>query len=90
MPTYKLYSYDVWGNEEDGFEVNDIYPTGMEIELEDEEDNDEEMLRALIEVDFLKYTCRSGDIIFENDDEECITFSDAETYQPIGELRKEY
>lgn len=23
---YKLYTYDVWGNARDGFQVNDVYP----------------------------------------------------------------
>lgn len=25
---YRLYTYDVWGNEEDGYTVNDVYSTG--------------------------------------------------------------
>lgn len=27
--TFKLYTYDVWGNSRDGFEVNDRYSNGM-------------------------------------------------------------
>lgn len=26
MSTWRLYTYDVWGNAEDGYDVNDIYP----------------------------------------------------------------
>ncbi|MBR1760239.1 MAG: hypothetical protein IJ741_03565 [Schwartzia sp.] len=25
---YEIYLYDVWGNDEDGYEVNDVLPTG--------------------------------------------------------------
>lgn len=27
--TFKLWTYDVWGNARDGFEVNDRFPQGM-------------------------------------------------------------
>ena len=26
--TWELYNLDVWGNEEDGYEINDVFPTG--------------------------------------------------------------
>lgn len=26
--TWKLRTYDVWGNAKDGYEVNDVYPAG--------------------------------------------------------------
>ena len=29
MVKYEIYDYDVWGNEEDGYEVNDVVPTGI-------------------------------------------------------------
>jgi hypothetical protein len=31
--TYKMVSYDVWGNDKDGFEVNAAHYTGEECEL---------------------------------------------------------
>jgi hypothetical protein len=33
---YRLYTYDVWGNARDGFEVNDVYATSTHIELMEE------------------------------------------------------
>jgi len=30
---YKLYTYDVWGNARDGFQVNDVYPQPTTIEV---------------------------------------------------------
>ena len=30
--TYEIYLYDVWGNEKDGYTVNDVIPTGKIVE----------------------------------------------------------
>jgi hypothetical protein len=32
--TYRVYTYDVWGNEEDGYEVNDVFRTSETVELD--------------------------------------------------------
>ena len=29
MTKYEIFDYDVWGNEEDGYTVNDVMPTGI-------------------------------------------------------------
>ena len=29
MKKYEIFDYDVWGNEEEGYEVNDVMPTGI-------------------------------------------------------------
>ena len=29
MKKYEIFDYDVWGNEEDGYSVNDVVPTGI-------------------------------------------------------------
>ena len=31
MTKYEIVGYDVWGNEEYGYEVNDVVPTGITI-----------------------------------------------------------
>ena len=33
---YRLYTYDLWGNARDGYDVNDVYRTGVVIELPDD------------------------------------------------------
>lgn len=35
MNNYRLYSYDVWGNSRDGYEVNNVFRTGGVYELDD-------------------------------------------------------
>ena len=29
MIKYEIFDYDVWGNEEEGYNVNDVVPTGI-------------------------------------------------------------
>lgn len=29
MTKYEIFDYDVWGNEEEGYSVNDVMPTGI-------------------------------------------------------------
>ena len=31
MIKYEIYDYDVWGNDEEGYSVNDVIPTGITI-----------------------------------------------------------
>ena len=31
MIKYEIFDYDIWGNEEGGYEVNDVVPTGITI-----------------------------------------------------------
>ena len=31
MTKYEIFDYDVWGNEEEGYDVNDVMPTGIVI-----------------------------------------------------------
>ena len=33
---YEWYEYEVWGDEKEGWRVNDIWPTGDEFEIDDE------------------------------------------------------
>lgn len=42
MQTYTLWSYDVWGNEEDGWEVNDRCALDRNLELPSTNSTDEE------------------------------------------------
>lgn len=52
LDNYKVVDYfDVWGNEEDGFEVNNLCEVG-EIQLKDYT-NYHEMFQALIDIGFL-------------------------------------
>lgn len=51
MKQYKVISYDVWGNEDDGFEVNNAFYTPYTVEITDR-DNDQAIVRKLIDVGY--------------------------------------
>ena len=63
---FELINYDVWGNPQDGFEVNNAYSTGIVIDM-NENDTDKTILKKLKEVGFLKKTAKY--ICFEIDGE---------------------
>jgi hypothetical protein len=44
---YRIYQYDVWGNAEYGYEVNDVFSTNVIVEL-DNAANDDEIIRAAL------------------------------------------
>jgi hypothetical protein len=33
--TYEILAYDVWGNETDGWDVNDVFRTGLTVDIDD-------------------------------------------------------
>ncbi len=35
MSTYMVHALDVWGNDEDGYQVNDVYPSQGTLEIAD-------------------------------------------------------
>lgn len=44
---YRRYDYDLWGNEEDGYSVNDVCATNIICEIEPE-DSDESIFRRVL------------------------------------------
>lgn len=81
--SYELWFYDVWGNEEAGFDVNDKYcrsrdfiiPTmpktynrGKSGQFTDFIPSDKEILMALVDVGELKESALSAGITFDGDD----------------------
>jgi hypothetical protein len=84
--TYRLISFDVWGNENDGWDVNDAHYTGINIEL-DEDCTDKDIVKALKKCGYLKKTLKTKSVRFDGDDY-CIYFSDARNSKPEGELRR--
>jgi hypothetical protein len=41
MPTYNFITYDVWGNEDDGWDINDAYTTAVQMEIDDDTTDDD-------------------------------------------------
>ena len=63
MNRYKLVDYfDVWGNEEEGWEVNDLCTIFDDLYMEDDI-TDEDIIDYLISIDYLNSKAKEGVII---------------------------
>ena len=62
----KVYGLDVWGNKDDGFEVNDSWIVRQEMEFD--LDSDASILEALKDTGILSQDCMLKDIIIDGDD----------------------
>jgi len=58
---YKLYTYDLWGNEKDGYQVSDVYPSNITIELTPN-DSDETIIKKLRKEMTKKHHTKSFDV----------------------------
>lgn len=88
MSTYRYYSYDVWGNAENGYDVNDVFRTSETVEIPDGL-TDEQLYAHLQSTGFAK----QGDAsLFSTDDggagDGSIIYLEYEG-KPEGELRLE-
>lgn len=79
MSSYNLYGYEVWGNEDEGFEVNNVYKIeSYDIDIE------------ATESDILKIIEASENVEIDNN---CgfwpyaLYFIDKNNGKPLGELR---
>lgn len=84
---YDLINYfDVWGNAEDGWDVNDLSKDEEDIYIDDSL-SDEEIVDFLIDqVGFLSPSARGKIEVWDNGD--MIEFSVAETGEPLGRLER--
>lgn len=84
---YKLVNYfDVWGNENDGWEVNNLCTEGK---YEVKSFTDEALLELLIkDANFLLPHITLEDVIFDQSSFEMIEFSRVDNGKPLGRLEK--
>lgn len=84
MITANIYTYDVWGNAEDGFDVNNVYFNSTE-ELEDTDLLDDEHLYwALIRLGVL---VPDSKVSLNWQDEDLCYINDSTDGKPLGEIR---
>lgn len=87
--TWSLINYfDVWGNEEDGWEVNNSAIEFDDLYLADDT-TDEELVDYLKSIGFLHRNAKVSDFDIYSDGE-IIEFCDADTLEPICCLRRNY
>ena len=82
---YKLIDYfDVWGNAEDGWEVNDLTTVEDDIVIA-EDSTDEEIIDFLIQIEYLKPEAKEL-VHLESYDNEMIEIVQTKDDYPIGRL----
>jgi len=82
---YQLCSYDVWGNDIDGYEVNDKYK--LDIISLPESPTNSQILKALKSCGFLKSTVKLSQLEFDGD-EQTIYINVSRNGAPFCELAK--
>jgi len=84
--TYHVHGLDVWGNEKDGFEVNDVYPSRGTIEVCAGASN-REIVLALKAAGFIKRGVRHASVEIEGEIGYTLNVNYAPTAHPEYELR---
>lgn len=97
---FELWSFDVWGNADDGYTINDrsciereltipayknLYNKGWSSESIVIESEDDQILQALIDCGFLKSDVTMADLVFDGDDT-MIYIEDSINNMPICQL----
>ena len=86
---YQLIDYDVWGNEEDRFWVNQSFFTEKFIDLDDVSlHDDDKFLQALKDEGILKDHVTWDDLQVDGEPDYTLYFTDVERGHPEFELRK--
>jgi hypothetical protein len=83
MKTYKLYTYDLWGNAKDGYTINDYY--GQDTFELDSKLTDKEIFRLI----GIKPQSQNH-VMFDNgiSDDSCLYVVSKKDYRPVCELRE--
>jgi len=82
---YEWIDYDVWGNDDDGYTVNDTHRTGRYVELLADV-TDADAIEALIAGGFLSEAAR-GSVTVDGEDGYSLYFTEPRNGYHLGELR---
>ncbi len=84
---WEVWTFDVWGNSDDGYEVNDRCKIAGTHELTEwERENDDYDLSVKEIIDAFCLCCEVGEIDIEYDDVDHVFVKAAHDGYPIGEL----
>lgn len=83
MTQYRVYTYGLWGNEKDGYEVNDVYRQSQILEIADNATGNE--IKALLLEECFSEGSTSEKITIEGEETLYIEYDG----KPVAELRKD-
>lgn len=67
VTTYTVRPLDVWGNDEDGYNVNDVYPSVGTVEIPDEA-TDKDVIDALADAGFVDIIIDMDEVRIDGDE----------------------
>lgn len=85
---YRLISYDIWGNNEDGFYVNNRFRTETIIDIP-LDSNDEKIIGIMKEKGILTDKANKNNIDIDGESDSVLFFTDSEIGMPLFELLNE-
>lgn len=83
---YRVYTYDVWGNEKDGWDVNDVYQTSDYVDIPDSP-TDAQIITALKKEGLIKPRIHTKSIGIDGEPGYSLYITDARNGKPEYELR---
>jgi hypothetical protein len=86
VSTFEILSLDVWGNEQDGFDVNNIFSTGIKLKLK-ENCSDKDICKALKTAGYLKKGIRTKSLSIDGDFDYNLYIDEAKNGRPFCHLR---
>lgn len=100
MATFTVYTYEVWGNKRDGFEVNNRFKMSEQIEIDlvtngetTSYSTDREIIKALKDADIIKKNCRYDSFTIEGEWDYTLYVNQTNAavggYYPICELEND-
>lgn len=89
MTAFQVRDYEVWGNDMDGYQVNDTRETDHIIYIE-ETDSDETIVKKLIECEYLGRHAKphAFEVEGEFDHVLYVNYSQGGTFQPLCQLER--
>lgn len=90
MITWRVYSYDVWGNKRDGYEVNNVFRTSEYFDSPDDP-TDAQLLKSMKDAGIVKKGIRTSSVEFEDNGGEGKNLTIYISYKgrPEFEIRRE-
>jgi hypothetical protein len=87
MEVWRIYTYDVWGNANDGYEVNDVFRTSDIVEVASNADT--ATILAALDAANLIDAGYSELFTIDESNEDTIYFERSNDGKPVAEIRRE-
>ena len=87
IPKYRVYDYDVWGNEKSGYEVNNVFKTSTVLEIPYNFSN-KGIIKKLKEAGFIIQAAKNSKFRIDGEPDATLYITWEPTEYPMCELRR--